>query len=74
MKREGKVSCVKTVAWFVVFVEGANTLLFYIFEYGGEYGAECSAESGAEYYFISEMESASVKVFSKKERARAIFW
>ena len=36
----------------IVFQEGIDRLIFYIFEYGAEYGAECSAESGAKQYFI----------------------
>ena len=29
----------------IVFKEGTNTLIFYIFDYGAEDGVECSAES-----------------------------
>ena len=51
MKERCKVSCVKVTVWSIVFQEGTNTVIFYIFEYGAEYGAgygaECSAESGA---------------------------
>ena len=47
MREECEVSCVKIIAWSIVFQEGTSTLIFYIFEYGAEYGAECSAESGA---------------------------
>ena len=40
------MSSVKIIVWSIVFQEGTNILIFYIFEYGAEYGAECCAESG----------------------------
>ena len=47
MKKECKMSCVKTIAWSIVVKEGTNALILYIFQYGTEYFAECSAECGA---------------------------
>ena len=41
------MSSVKIIVWSIVFQEGTNILIFYIFEYGAEYVAECCAESGA---------------------------
>ena len=46
IKEECKISSVKIIVWSIVFQEGTNILIFYIFEYGAEYGAECCAESG----------------------------
>ena len=43
---------IKIIVRSIVFQEGTDRLIFYIFEYGAEYGAECSAESGAKQYFI----------------------
>ena len=35
--KEGcKVSCVKIIAWSIVFKEGTDTLICHIFEYGAE--------------------------------------
>ena len=44
MKEECKRFCVNLIMWSTVAQESANTLFFYIFEYG--------AESGAKLYFI----------------------
>ena len=52
MKEKCKVYFIKIIVRSIVFQEGTDGLIFYIFEYGAEYGAECSAESGAKQYFI----------------------
>ena len=52
MKEKCKVYFMKIIVRSIVFQEGTDGLIFYIFEYGAEYGAECSAESGAKQYFI----------------------
>ena len=44
MKEKCKVSCVKIIAWSIVFKQGTHTIMFYIFKYGAKYGAECSAK------------------------------
>ena len=54
MKEKCKVSCVKIIAWLIVFKEGTSTLSFYIFDNCAKYGAECSAESGAKQYSIKQ--------------------
>ena len=38
-------SCLKIIVWSIVVLEGSNTVIYRIFEYGTEYGAECSAKS-----------------------------
>ena len=44
MKEKCKVSCVKIIAWSIVFKQSTHTIMFYIFKYGAKYGAECSAK------------------------------
>ena len=76
MKEKCKVSCVKTIAWLIVFKEGTSTLSFYIFDYSAECGAECSAESGAKQYFIKLKNAVRPTEETKKdiEGASFEFW